>query len=358
MTRRVILWLVIVAAAAAVVAFVLSSIASGSGWLLAVAFTPAVAIIVFRLLRRPRRGSLAPAMGTKQEPDDTVVRIIKPGALISSGARREYTPDQPLEPTRRRKRVERPIDEPNIAPDEPPRRRRYDEPEVNGGDRSSQSGAGVEPHEAPRHRRQAEPEVNGDRPSQSVTRIDDREQASWLGSILWNPPSQMRMGNSERIEVRLGDTEQAIEALCEGLRGRSAPRIDRLEIAPLMRGALTADPRDFSVQALSTQDQFVRQGTVARWDFNVTALRAGLRRLRVLASMRIKVEGKDEVVDLPSYESEVRVSVAPVHAVGHFCAENWKWIAGTVAIPLLVWAARGAGLNDILTRVRSLLNLP
>ena len=54
MTRRVILWLVIVAAAAAVVAFVLSSIASGSGWLLAVAFTPAVAIIVFRLLRRPR----------------------------------------------------------------------------------------------------------------------------------------------------------------------------------------------------------------------------------------------------------------------------------------------------------------
>ena len=329
MTRRVILWLVIVAAAAAVVAFVLSSIASGSGWLLAVAFTPAVAIIVFRLLRRPRRGSLAPAMGTKQEPDDTVVRIIKPGALISSGARREYTPDQPLEPTRRRKRVERPIDEPNIPPDEPPRRRRYDEPEVNG-----------------------------DRPSQSVTRIDDREQASWLGSILWNPPSQMRMGNSERIEVRLGDTEQAIEALCEGLRGRSAPRIDRLEIAPLMRGALTADPRDFSVQALSTQDQFVRQGTVARWDFNVTALRAGLRRLRVLASMRIKVEGKDEVVDLPSYESEVRVSVAPVHAVGHFCAENWKWIAGTVAIPLLVWAARGAGLNDILTRVRSLLNLP
>jgi hypothetical protein len=166
------------------------------------------------------------------------------------------------------------------------------------------------------------------------------------------------MGNSERIEVRLGDAEQAIDALREGLRGRGAPRIGRLEMVPLMRVALTADPRDFSVQALSTQDQFVRQGTVSRWDFDVTALRAGLRRLRVLASMRVRVEGKDEVVDLPSYESEVRVSVAPVRAVGQFCAENWKWIAGTVAIPLVVWAARGAGLSDILTRVRSLLNLP
>jgi hypothetical protein len=347
MIRRIIIWLVIVAAAAEVVAFVLSSIASGSEWLLAVAFTPALAIIVFRLLRRPRGGSPAPAMATKQEPDDTVVHI-KHDVLISSGARREHTPDQSLEPTRRRKRVERPIDEPNIAPDEPPRRRHV-ETVVNGGEerpnRPSQSGAGIERDEAPRRRQHAEPEVNGggdapNRPSQSVTRIDDGEQASWLGSILWNPPSQMRMGNSERIEVRLGDTEQAIEALCAGLRGRSAPRIDRLEIAPLMRVALTADPRDFAVQALSTQDQFVRQGTVARWDFNVTALRAGLRRLRVLALMRVRVEGKDDVVDLPSYESEVRVSVAPVRAVGHFCAENWKWIAGTVAIPLLVWAAR------------------
>jgi hypothetical protein len=172
-----------------------------------------------------------------------------------------------------------------------------------------------------------------------------------LGAIMWNPPSRVRVGNSERIEVRLGDAEQAIDALREGLRGRGAPRIDRLEIAPLMRVALTADPRDFSVQALSTQDQFVRQGTVARWDFDVTALRAGLRRLRVLASMRVKVEGKDEVVDLPSYESEVRVSVAPVRAVGQFGAENWKWIAGTVAIPLLVWATGGAGLSAAILRV-------
>ena len=54
MILRIILWLVITAAAAEVVAFVLSSIASESEWLLALAFAPALAIIVFRLLRRPR----------------------------------------------------------------------------------------------------------------------------------------------------------------------------------------------------------------------------------------------------------------------------------------------------------------
>ena len=214
----------------------------------------------------PGRGYPAPAMATSQEPDGTEVGLPR-DVLIQTGARREYTPDRRLEPTRRRKRVERPIDEPNLVADEPPRRRRHAEPEVNGGDRPSQSGMRAQPEEAPRRQRHFETSVNGgghaqNRPSQSVTRIDDGERASWLGSILWNPPSQMRMGNSERIEVRLGDAEQAIDALCEGLRGGGAPRIDRLEIVPLMRVALTADPRDFSVQALSTQDQFVRQGTV------------------------------------------------------------------------------------------------
>jgi len=166
-----------------------------------------------------------------------------------------------------------------------------------------------------------------------------------LGAVLWNPPDRMRISRPERIEVRIGDAGVALGNLHEGLRGRGTPLIDQLEIAPLMRVALIADPKHFSIQALSNQDQFVRPGTVARWDFDVTALRSGLHRLRLLASMRVKVDGKDEVVDLPSYESEVKVGVAPVRAVGQFCAENWQWIATAVAIPLLGWAAAGMGIG-------------
>jgi hypothetical protein len=43
---------------------------------------------------------------------------------------------------------------------------------------------------------------------------------SELGSILWNPPNRMRVWRCERIEVRVGDADVAIEALSEGLRGR------------------------------------------------------------------------------------------------------------------------------------------
>ena len=62
--------------------------------------------------------------------------------------------------------------------------------------------------------------------------------------------------------------------------------------------------------------------------------------------MRVRIEGKDEVVDLPSYESEVKVSVAPVRAVGKFCGKNWQWIATAVGIPLLGWASTSTSIGS------------
>jgi hypothetical protein len=112
----------------------------------------------------------------------------------------------------------------------------------------------------------------------------------------------MRVGCCERIEIRVAASGVAVEALLAGLRGRGAPRIDNLEVTARMRIALTADASAFSIDARSTKDQFVRQGTSGRWDFDVTPLRHGRHRLRLLASMRVSIEGKDEVVDLPSYK--------------------------------------------------------
>jgi hypothetical protein len=176
------------------------------------------------------------------------------------------------------------------------------------------------------------------------------------GSILWNPPDRMKVGRTEAIEVRMGDATVVEAALREGLRGRGTPNIDRLELAPTMRVSLVSNAEDFSIQELNSKDQYVRPGRVARWDFGVTPLRSGNRRLRLLASIRIKVEGKDEVVDLPSFEREVRVIVAPVRVVSRFFRKNWQWVAGTVAIPLVAWAVKNTDAGKVALRhIRDLL---
>jgi hypothetical protein len=73
--------------------------------------------------------------------------------------------------------------------------------------------------------------------------------------------------------------------------------------------------------------------------------------------MRVKVEGKDEIIDLPSYESDVKVAVAPVRAVGPFCAKNWQWISGTIVIPVAAWVSSTTSLGSAaLKQLRIWLN--
>ena len=76
------------------------------------------------------------------------------------------------------------------------------------------------------------------------------------------------------------------------------------------------------------------------------AARRGDIEFDLLASMRIRIEEEEEVVDLPSYETEVKVVVAPAHTVGLFCRKNRQWIAGAVAIPIVVWATSNTGLGS------------
>jgi hypothetical protein len=90
--------------------------------------------------------------------------------------------------------------------------------------------------------------------------------------------------------------------------------------------------RGFCDQSTQQPHQYLRAAQVARWDFDVRPLRPGRRVMRVLVSLRIMVEGKDELVDLPSYEREILVRVAPLHVTAEFCGKNWQWIAGSVAI--------------------------
>jgi hypothetical protein len=155
------------------------------------------------------------------------------------------------------------------------------------------------------------PELAG-APDKSIPPLPDLagKPDEFDGAILWNPPDRMKVGRRETIEVRLGDATVTEAALREGLRGRGTPNVDRLEIAPLMRVSLVGDTGDFSIQAINSKDQYVRPGKIARWDFGVTSLRSGIRRLRLLAAMRVRVEGKDEVVAGATHEIAAEAQLA------------------------------------------------
>lgn len=163
------------------------------------------------------------------------------------------------------------------------------------------------------------------------------------GKILFNPNKYMRVGNSEIIEARISKSLSA--DLGEGLKGRGEPIVEELSVGDVMKANVSGD--GFDIKRMSSAAQVVPDDDFAHWTWSVTPIKSGRRTLTLLVSVQIKVRGvSDTSRDMPVFERDVEVLINPVYTTRRFLAANWKWIAGTITIPPIIWAVNEAGLLD------------
>jgi hypothetical protein len=148
------------------------------------------------------------------------------------------------------------------------------------------------------------------------------------GRLLFNPPDRMRLGQTERVEVRLARALTLDAELLEHLRGHGEPRLEEIPTAPLMAVTLKGD--GFRIEAYSDEEQIVTREGVTTWEFDICALKRGQQRLVICVSLRIPLKGRPfEHKSIPVREATIDVQVGAPALVGHFVAANWQWFIGT-----------------------------
>jgi hypothetical protein len=159
------------------------------------------------------------------------------------------------------------------------------------------------------------------------------------GRLLFNPPDQMRLGETERVEVRLTRTLELDEELREHLRGHGKPQLEEIDTAPLMAVKLKGD--GFLITAYSDEEQSVFQDRPTTWEFDIRAKERGQQRLVLSVNLRIPVPGQPaEHRSIPVREVTIDVQVGKAALVGHFALHNWRWLVGTaIAVAAVVVAA-------------------
>jgi hypothetical protein len=172
---------------------------------------------------------------------------------------------------------------------------------------------------------------------------DDLVRSAWAelvkpGRLLFNPPNKMKLGQTERVEVRLARTLELDAELLEHLRGHGEPQLEEIPTAPLMAVNLTGD--GFRIKAYSDEEQAVTQDGITTWEFDVRAIERGQQRLVMCVSLRIPVPGQPlERKSIPVREATIDVQVGVPALVGHFVSGNWQWFIGTaIAIAAVVVA--------------------
>ena len=148
------------------------------------------------------------------------------------------------------------------------------------------------------------------------------------GRLLFNPPNQMRLGQTERVEVRLTRTLTLDAKLLERLHGRGEPQLEEIPTAPLMAVTLKGD--GFRITAYSDEEQIVTHEGLTMWEYDIRALKRGQQRLVTCVSLRIPVAGQPfEHKSIPVREATIDVQVGAPALVAYFIVGNWQWFIGT-----------------------------
>ena len=147
------------------------------------------------------------------------------------------------------------------------------------------------------------------------------------GRLMFNPPTEMRQGQTERLEVGVSGSRHLDDQLRRDLRGRGLVQYEDVTTSPFMTVLLRGD--GFAVTTLSPAEQLV--APVARWEFDVTPNRAGTRELQLCVSLRIAMPGMPlEQIAIPVFERRIHVRVDPIYATRYFTTQHWQWLVGTL----------------------------
>jgi hypothetical protein len=147
------------------------------------------------------------------------------------------------------------------------------------------------------------------------------------GLLAFNPPPEMYQGRTERIEVGVARSLELRDALTAGFRGRGLPEVVQVGTSPAMGVELRGS--SFEITGYSPLEQLV--APLARWEFDVTPVRAGNQTLTLCVSLRINSPfATGGQIAVPVLERKIRIRVDVSYGARRFVMSNWQWLIATV----------------------------
>jgi len=132
------------------------------------------------------------------------------------------------------------------------------------------------------------------------------------GQLAENIPRAMRVGKTERVEVRIA--KASVKALSEGLEGGGAAWQHQVTVTKAMAVRMRAPEGGFFIETASPETQWIENNIgyasddFASWRFLITPQSRGWSRLQIIVSARtVGADGMAAETALPDQVVEVKV---------------------------------------------------
>jgi hypothetical protein len=171
--------------------------------------------------------------------------------------------------------------------------------------------------------------------------------------VAYTAPGTMQLGSTARVEAAVSlDTTQTVllgQLTAPGVRGS-----DTLRVSPELEATLVG--MEFQVTPITPARQPLVPGRTTHWTWDIKATVGGPLPHPLHLVLSAKLPGRDAPW-VKTYDREIRVEVSFLQQAAAFVEDNWKYVMGTLILPLLGWLwkkrqrpappARKDGMNPI-----------
>jgi hypothetical protein len=147
------------------------------------------------------------------------------------------------------------------------------------------------------------------------------------GSIVYNPPQQMRLDERTRIEARV--TRHSDNTFTSNLQGKGAPLVEQLPVGTKMRGELLSD--DFTITPLRPEVQLLGAEGFRSWVWEIEPSKTGDLTLTLVLSVVYDAD----ILEFKSFDRNIEVSVTPTYATTSWMSRNWDKVAGALGVTVV-----------------------
>jgi hypothetical protein len=175
-----------------------------------------------------------------------------------------------------------------------------------------------------------------------LEQIDAALRQQITGSIAYNKPETMNLGETTTLELLLNPTVSA-EVLGTQVTEPGRVQTATIEITPQMKAELISPLVEaFTIQPIQDEVQLVSASQTTRWSWSVTARQSGTQKLVLVVSRLVKFEGQDYWREVETYTADIQIVVPFARRISSL---DWKWIVSIIialaSLPFFWgWAAR------------------
>ncbi|ALL70437.1 ornithine cyclodeaminase (plasmid) [Paraburkholderia caribensis MBA4] len=164
--------------------------------------------------------------------------------------------------------------------------------------------------------------------------VDEALDKLQIGNIAFNSPSPMNVDDSARVELRL-DLRLPPAALVKTISARGVVEYATIKVSDRMTAHLHGE--EFAITANTPETQAVSSREPTSWLWMVKPKTVGQCELCLNLIAIVDIDGSRQERNIETFSRTIHVIVTPGQRVKKFVKEHWKWLSGTILIPLVGW---------------------